>query len=170
MCVKVDECHPLPDYMQWVIETQRDLRLPAFVSLIKAAHLSMFAMFGYHHVLADAGRLIGQDMPGGFYRMNANIHNKRVIQKNALEYFRPYRFFVQPIPINTTSLEGTLTDGIVHLCAGSSGPPSGMIIYVKTGPITNAVLLPFPDNPESNGCRGVKRLPRGQTRKMANFS
>ena len=111
---------PLPEYQEWEIRTERDLRLPAFVSLLKAAKLSMLSMFGYRYALSDAGRFVGGDLRGNFYRANSHIQSKREVQENALKFFRPYRFIVQPLPINSTSLAGTITDYIVHLFAGST--------------------------------------------------
>jgi hypothetical protein len=60
----------------WNIETKKDLRIPTFVSLIKAAHLSMFSLFGYRYALTYAGRFIGEDILGKFYRANDEVKTK----------------------------------------------------------------------------------------------
>ncbi len=46
-------------------------------------------------------------------------------------------------------LQGTLVNGEVSICADRGGVPWGTIVFVKTGPISQAVLLPFPDNPQA---------------------
>jgi hypothetical protein len=144
MCIELHDNYPMPDFSNLELQTEKDLRVPAFVSLLKAAHLSLYSMFGYHYVFEHAGRLIGQDLLGGFYKSNRNANSKKQVQEKALDYFWPYRHMVLSIAPNLPATAGTLSDGIVHLCAGSIGPPWGMIIYVKAGPATNAVLMPFP--------------------------
>ena len=133
----------------WNYETKRDLRIPAFVSLIKAAHLSMFSLFGYRHALSNAGRFIGEDILGKFYRANRDVKTKKEAQKRAFPFFRPFKHMIRPIQHDTTAMEGTLTDGIVHLCASASGDPWGMIIFIRTGELRHAVLIPHEENAES---------------------
>ena len=100
---------------RWIIETKKDLRIPAFVSLIKAAHLSIFSVLGYRYVLSNAGRFVGQDILGRFYRENSQIRIKRATQELALTFFRPYKHMVRPMLLDSTTMEGTLTDGMVSL-------------------------------------------------------
>ena len=56
---------------------------------------------------------------------------------------------VRPVQGDLSELEGTLTDGIVRLCADSVGSLWGMVVFVKTTHWRHAVLLPFPGNPDS---------------------
>ena len=66
-----------------------------------------------------------------------------------MPFFRPYQHMVRPMPVGSTTMDGTLTDGLVDLCASASGEPWGLIIFVKTGEQRNAVLLPYPERTES---------------------
>jgi hypothetical protein len=133
----------------WSIETKKDLRLPAFVSLLKAAHLSMFSLFGYRYALSYAGRFVGEDVLGKFYRMNTDVQTKKEAQRRALPFFKPFRHMVRPILHGSTAMEGTLSDGLVHLCASASGDPWGMIVFIRTGELRHAVLIPHQENAES---------------------
>jgi hypothetical protein len=40
----------------------------------------------------------------------------------------------------TTTMQGTLTDGLVNLCASASGGPWGMVMFTKTGEQRSAAL------------------------------
>ena len=134
---------------QWNIDTTKDLRIPAFVSLVKAAHLSMFSMLGYRYVLSNAGQFVGQDILGKFYRQNRHLRLKREVQQRALPFFKPYRHMLRPMMLDSTTMEGTLTDGIVNLFASTNDLPWGMTIFVRTGEFRNAVRLPFPEGADS---------------------
>ncbi len=134
---------------QWNYETKKDLRIPAFVSLIKAAHLSMFSLFGYRYALRHAGRFIGEDILGKFYRENRDVRSKKEAQRCAFQFFKPFKHMIRPIQPGSTTMEGTLSDGIVHLCASASGNPWAMIMFIRTGELRHAALIPFPENEEA---------------------
>src|SRR5687768_7995277 len=53
----------------WQFEVIRDLRVPAVVSVLKAAHLTMFALMGYSYALGSGGEWLGHAL-GSFYRAN----------------------------------------------------------------------------------------------------
>jgi hypothetical protein len=44
-----------------------------------------------------------------------------------------HKNMIRPIELGTTTIEGTLTDGIVNLCLTASDRPWGMVIFIKTG-------------------------------------
>ncbi len=136
---------------EWTVDRGRDLRLPALVSLIKAAHLSMFSLFGYRYALSYAGRFIGEDILGKFYRVNQRTKTKREVQRRAFPFFKPFMHMIRPIQPGTTEMEGTLSDGLVSLCASASGEPWAMVIFIKTGELRNAALIPYPENAEAFG-------------------
>jgi hypothetical protein len=147
MCIRNDGLTEAPRAQRWEFKANKDLRLAALVSLLKAAHLSMFSMFGYRYVYSEAGKFIGRDLLGAFYRANRHIQDKPQIQENALSFFRRCRFMVAPVAKDSTNLSGSITDRIFELCAGSTKLAWGLIVYVKTGDVVNAVMLPMPDDP-----------------------
>ena len=134
---------------QWSTETKKDLQLPSLVSLIKAAHLSMFSVLDYHYVLSNAGQFIGQDILGDFYQSNRHLKTKRAAQAQALPFFRHYRHMVRLMQPDSTDMEGTLTDGHIRLCTGTSGNFWAMMIFVRTAQQRHAVLLPYPGSADS---------------------
>jgi hypothetical protein len=147
LCIRDDGLTETPSVQHLDFVTVKDLRLPAFVSLLKAAHLSMFSLFGYRYVYSDAGKVIGQNLLGAFYKANRHIEDKLQIQDNALAFFRPYRFMVAPLFKGSTNLSGSITDRVFELCAGSTRLAWGMIVYVKTSDLVSAVMIPMPDDP-----------------------
>ena len=132
----------------WWIEVGDDVRVAALVSLIKAAHLSMFSLLGYNYALSNAGVFMGHDILGRFFRDNRSNSKKETLS-HAIPYFHEFRHMVLPLQPGSRELEGTLLDGEILLCASSTGHPWGMIVFVKTSDLRNAVLLPFPGNPDS---------------------
>jgi hypothetical protein len=89
--------------------------------------------------------MVGEDILGRFYRKNSAIRTKPAVQANAIPFFRPYRYMVRPIQLGRTDMAGTISDGSVRLCASGSGLPWGIIVFVRTGEMRNAVLLPCAD-------------------------
>ncbi len=133
VCIRNDGLTEAPPAQHWDLITVKDLRLAAFVSLLKAAHLSMFSLFGYRYVYSDAGKFLGQELLGAFYKANRHIEDKLQIQENALAFFRPYRFMVAPLFAGSTNLSGSITDHVFELfAAGSRQLAWGMIVGVKT--------------------------------------
>jgi hypothetical protein len=60
------------------IRVERDLRLPALVSLIKVAHLTLFSMLGYRYALSAGGHFMGRSILGEFYLQNYRLETKRL--------------------------------------------------------------------------------------------
>jgi hypothetical protein len=60
--------------MQLVVD--RDFSMPAVAALIKAAHLTLFKLFGYHYGLSPASRFVGYDVLGGFFRQYRHVSTK----------------------------------------------------------------------------------------------
>ena len=132
--------------IQWHINIPRDFPISITVSLIKTAHLSMFSLFGYRYALSYAGRFIGNDILGTFYRENMCALNKKEVQRRALSFFKPYHHIVRLIQFGASDMEGTLNDGLVNLCAGASGQPWAMIIFIRTADLRSAAIIPYPED------------------------
>ena len=125
------------------------MRLAALVSAIKAAHLTMFSLFGYAYATSMPEFSSGMTSSAGSSRTIAGDPLGLRYSGNALSFFREFRHMLRPVQGDLTELEGTLTDGIVRLCADSSGLPWGMVVFVRTAQWRHAVLLPFPGNPDA---------------------
>jgi hypothetical protein len=127
---------------EWEVRIDKDLRVPALVSLIKAAHLTVFRMCGYIYALHTAGLLIGNNILGEFYRKNKD-QPREVILRNAETFFREWVTMVRPMIWSARSeFEGTVSDRKLLVCVGTSGRMWGMIVLIKTAHEVHAVLLP----------------------------
>jgi hypothetical protein len=132
----------------WEVEFSKDLRLPALVSLIKAAYLTNFSLFGYRYVLSAAGHFVGRHILGEFFLQN-HSKSKDEVRKSAAKFFREFGHIVRPVSSNTIGLRGTITDRTVIVCWASSGFPWATIVFVRTGYLLHAVMLPVSDHLDS---------------------
>jgi hypothetical protein len=134
---------------RWEIVVERDCRVTAVASLIKAAYLTMFRLLGYKYAFSAGGSFIGYEVMGGFFRA---FHDKssREARAGAADYFRPYIHMIRPIIRTIGSMpKGTINDRVAMVCFGSSGPPFAMVVSVKVGSQVFGVLMPAYDNAES---------------------
>ncbi len=56
---------------------------------------------------------------------------------------------IAPVIENNIGMAGTVTDNTIMVCWASSGFPWASILYVKTGSLINAVMLPVSDHRDS---------------------
>lgn len=127
------------------IETSKDLRLSAAVSLIKAAHLTLFETFGYSYALSPAGRLIGRDILGEFYLQNRAVTKKSEVLENAYEFFNEYAHMIRPVQQNYLNLQGSIDDNKFFVCKGFSygARPWAYIVTIKTSETRHCVMMPI---------------------------
>ena len=126
---------------RWEIEIQRDVRIPMLVSVIKAAHLTLFEILGYRYALSASGVFVGHDILGKFFLQNQKKRKTQVV-KNAVPYFREFANMVRPIISCPFDSKGTVTDKTFLVCVGSSGLAWAFIVFVKTGHLIHGVLMP----------------------------
>ncbi|MCX5824667.1 MAG: hypothetical protein NTY86_14490 [Deltaproteobacteria bacterium] len=141
LALKIDptETMTLAD-AHWQILVEKDLRIPALVSLLKAAHLTMFDMLGYRYALSPGGHLLGRDVLGEFYLANVG-RSKPDVLTSARKYFRNLMHAVRPVLDGDSTLRGTAVDRRVYMCR-TSGVNWGMIVLVRTATSLHAVLVP----------------------------
>lgn len=132
----------------WRWEVSLDVRLCATVSLIKAAHLTMFHILGYRYALSAAGRYVGHDVLGEFFENNKE-QPRSAIRINAERHFTNFIHMVRPFKPESVGWRGTVSDGVVLTCWGSSGRPWAYVVYVRTGGRFDGVLIPTFESPES---------------------
>jgi len=131
----------------WKITLDKDVRLPAVVSLLKAAHLTMFRLMGYSYALSTAGRFVGWDVLGRFAETNMGGDRPTVL-RNASTHFSEFVNLVRPMAGLLTGLAGTITDCRLFLCTGSPKAWAFMV-FIRTGSEMHAVLLPVMEDDES---------------------
>jgi hypothetical protein len=133
----------------WETEISRDVRLPMLVSLIKAAHLTLFEMLGYRYALNNAGRFVGHQILGEFFLQNRQkIKSKMEIVEKARSFFAEFVHIVRPVVDSGFDSKGTINDNALYVCMSGSGKAWGMIVFVKTDDKLHAVLIPVFDQPD----------------------
>jgi hypothetical protein len=102
----------------WEVEISRDIRIPMLVSVIKAAHLTLFHMLGYNYVLSAGGYFVGHQILGEFFLHNYDKPKADVL-KAANPFFREYVHMVRPLISDTFNFQGTVTDNALLICVSS---------------------------------------------------
>ena len=131
----------------WAFEADKDIRLPALVSVLKSAHLTLFHLLGYRYALSAGGYFAGKTLLGDLYLKTRDMERSQAL-KLAYEHCRPYINLVRPIVQMPAGFRGTITDRSVYiLMSGQS--PWAFIVFVRTGVQNHAAVLPILDNAES---------------------
>lgn len=149
LAIKLDPSQTLTSLSaDWKIALGKDVRLSALVSLLKAAHLTMFGLMAYSYALTTAGRFIGWDVLGSFVKANMHLGDRPTVLRNASTHFLEFFELVRPVATWPHGLEGTITDRLMFVCTGSPKPWAFMV-FVRTGTDMHAVLLPVMEDDES---------------------
>lgn len=130
----------------WGLSMERDLRVPALVSALKAAHLTLFDMLGYTYALSAGGHFLGHDVLGSFFLKNAG-QPKAAIVGAAHAHFREFVHLMRPLLGVADTFKGTADEKAVWVCERGS-IKWGMVVMVRTmsGPL-HAVLVPLLESP-----------------------
>lgn len=130
----------------WQIEIRKDVRLAAFVSVLKAAHLTLFEMLGYRYAMGNGGRYLGE-LLGRFFSMCTG-QARQAVRKQAVTYFTPLSAMVRPVNmVKTKSIaRGSIDDGVVRVCWSPGGHAWAGMVFVRTGSLVNAALVPVFDD------------------------
>ncbi|MFI5395833.1 MAG: hypothetical protein ACHQ9S_09900 [Candidatus Binatia bacterium] len=126
---------------RWEIDFSKDLRIAALVSLIKAAHLTLFQMLGYRYALTAGAELVGHQILGKFFSDNWG-KSKGDVLHNAKHFFREFQHMVRPVLWREIEFAGSITDRMFIVCFGGTGQSWGLIVFVKTGETLHAVIVP----------------------------
>lgn len=128
----------------------KDARVPALVTLVKMAYLTLFRLLGYSYALNPDGKRIGHDLLGTFYRKHRGerVHEAK---KAAPDFFRPYVNMMRTISGFTgrgTDPVGTVEDRLLSACVAPSKKIFAMSVYIRTAEQHYSVLLPYYDSSE----------------------
>jgi len=134
----------------WQVHVDKDLRIPAIVSVLKAAHLIMFHMLGYRYALGPGGHFLGKTVLGNFFLQNATRSRKEVLA-NAVSYFREFAHLVRPVIKAPDTVKGTVADQLVFLCK-SAAAIWAILVFVRTSHLLHAVLVPVFQDPIGAKC------------------
>jgi hypothetical protein len=130
----------------WTVAVEKDVRIPALVSTLKAAHLTLFEMLGYTYALSAGGHFLGHDVLGKFFLENRGKAKSEVLARASL-HFREFAHMMRPMLGVPDSFKGTAEEKAVYVCERGS-IRWGMIVMVRTtpGPL-HAVLVPVLEDP-----------------------
>ncbi|MHB1356671.1 MAG: hypothetical protein ACYCZF_11940 [Anaerolineae bacterium] len=128
----------------WEILVSKDVRIPALVSLIKAAHLTLFEMLGYSYAFSNSGYIVGREILGEFYLQNSDKTKSSALD-SALPFFREFTHMVRPFQSAPANFQGTITDKLCYVCKEKDDPPWAIIVFVKTSKSLHAVMIPIPN-------------------------
>jgi hypothetical protein len=130
----------------WEIRIEKDVRRAALVSLLKAAHLTLFDLIGYKYVLSAGGHFLGYEVLGKFF--DANVGKERsAVLRNADTHFSQFVNLVRPIVSAAPDLKGTVSNRFLYLCTGT--PRWAFLILIRTGERMHAVLAPLLEDADS---------------------
>lgn len=116
----------------------------ATASLLKAAHLTMFEIFGYRHIFCPSGLMVAEILRT-FYEENAGRPRKDQASA-AKEYFPKHAGMIIPLGgYSKELLRGSIEDRRFIVCVGSSGSWYALGVFVRTDETMHIVLMP-PDD------------------------
>jgi hypothetical protein len=127
---------------------EKDIRLPALVSLLKAAHLTLFEMLGYRYALSAGGIFLGRDVLGKFFLQNCGL-SKADVLRDAASYFREFANMMRPVLNAPPETQDTLTDHFLFVCHCETETPWAFIVFIRTADLRHAVLVPVLETPSA---------------------
>jgi hypothetical protein len=112
-----------------------DFQPEVTASMIKAAHLTLFKLFGYKHVFSVTGRYLASILRDFCEKFN---------RPDVARYFSQVEIMNMVVPLMEVSerLKGTVTDGRLLSVFGSSGNIYAMGVIVNAGKDTFCVFVP----------------------------
>lgn len=128
----------------WEIRVEKDMRLPALISLLKTGYLTLFHLLGYRYALSASGQFLGPAVLGKFFTAQRDQIKASVLEA-AASYFNEYENLVRPFRTHSPILAGTVSDKRLYICETIAGIPWAFLVIVRTpGPLSlHAVLLPI---------------------------
>jgi hypothetical protein len=129
------------------IQIEKNASIPSVVSLIKAAHLTLFDMLGYRYALSGAGHFVGRRILGEFFLQSQGKRRAEVADE-ALVFFRQFAHMVRPVRSHP-DLRGTATDRNVLICWDGGNLAWALAVFVRTSHVLHAVLIPLLESEEA---------------------
>ncbi len=137
----------LPDSAWLELRVERDYIPEATASLLKAAHLTMFSVFGYQYVFSAAGQYLARILREFFLDYKSKPRREQL--EGLGRYFLEHSGMIIPLAGYSEDLvRGSIEDKRFLFCSGSSGRFFAQGVLIKTGRSMSIVLLP-PDHAES---------------------
>ena len=129
------------------IDVDKDVRIHALVSLLKAAHLTLFHLMGYKYALSSGGRFLGRMLLGDLFLKTKKLSPVQTVEM-AVEHLRPCHNLVQVVLPGTTPFEGTVTDRLANAIIDGDRVWA-LQVFVRAGQHMYLVMVPILDNSDS---------------------
>lgn len=123
------------------------MRIHALVSVLKAAHLTLFHLMGYKYAFSRGGSFLGKMLLGDLFSKTRQLNRADTIEM-AIHRFRPFHNMVQVVNPGTTSLMGTVTDRRANAIMDGNRVWAWQV-FVRTGRHMYLVMVPTLDHPGS---------------------
>lgn len=130
------------------IVVEKDVRLAALASLLKAAHLTLFEMLGYRYALSAGGQFLGWTVLGEFFLRNRDL-TKADILADATCHFREFANMIRPVLATPMGIQGTMTDHFLYVCRCADETPWAFVVFIRTSDLLHAVLVPVLETPNA---------------------
>jgi hypothetical protein len=130
----------------WQFVCEKDCRLASLVSVLKAAHLTLFEMLGYRYALSAGGLFLGNTILGQFFKSNRGL-SKGEVFSNAGNYFPQYANLVRPVLRRDDTVDDTVSGRLVYVCEEPSN--WAMVVLLRTSELMHSALIPMLDSPEA---------------------
>ena len=137
----------IQDGLTGLVQIEKSIPLEALVSLLKAAHLTLFHLLGYRYALSDGGYFLGKTVLGDFFLQNRKRERDDIL-KSAWTHFKQFANMVRPVLSRPFFPQGTLTDHLLYFCV-TGNRPWAFLIFVKTESHLSAVMVPVMDGAET---------------------
>ncbi len=131
---------------KWEIRIDRDLRLPAVVSLLKSAHLTLFEMLGYHYALSAGGAFLGRTVLGDFFSQH-NVGPRSELMQHAHRHFAEFTHMVRPVVAGLEEAKGTAADRRLFICMRGTQIRWAFLVIVRAEDAVHCVLVPTFESP-----------------------
>jgi hypothetical protein len=126
-----------------------NLVISSVVSLLKAAHLSLFELFGYRYARSAGGYFIGRQVLGEFFLNNNQKAERASIENSAIKFFTEFKHLVRPVQKFNPNILGTISDNRLMVCRNPDKSIWAFIVFVKTSILLHAILLPVLNSDEA---------------------
>ena len=110
-------------------------------TVLKAAHLSLFAMQGYQYLYTAAGQMLADILKRPFQLCDGRRPAR--IKEDLRECFAAHANMIKPMV--GTAFEGSIIDGFFLLCLGTTTPCFSFAVLVPMRRQLFAVFLPTPN-------------------------
>ena len=132
----------------WKIRIDKNINLPAIVSLLKATHLTLFHLLGYRYVQSNSGCFLGKIVLGDFFLKAQEMERGDTLDL-AKAHFKQFVNMVRPVVAKPCPFKGTLTDHWLYVLMNGDQPPWAEMVFVQTESHLSAVLVPTMDDEEN---------------------